>query len=490
LKPFIQSLLSAALHPTSGGHVFYRLNPNDDNLETRGTLSESEWDQVLSLLKQGQITGLRASGQMSDSTLRKLAGLSHLKRLWFDGVQMSDEGLLEIGRLGDLELLDLSGPKSTLTDKGIAVLRDLKRLKKFQMSWPQQVTDQGAVSLQECPLLEDVNLMGTQTGDAVLHALAGFQRLRSLTTGRNVTDAGVPLLHSIPAFKSWQGGGDDADLGLMSFMAGKTSLLLDGPITDDGLKGLTGLDGLAGLGFFWHAKAFTSKGLEPITRMANLEYFSCDGAKVDDVALEVIARMPRLRMLQAQGAVATDLGFQSLSKSRTLEYLWGRECPNLSGPGFTALCSLPELKGLGVSCAKVDDASLAALSQATKLRDLMPQDVPDSGFKHVCRCTALENLWCMYCRDTTDAATQHLTGLTRLKMYYAGRTQITDISLQILSRLNTLEKIELWQTMNVTDVGVAHLAQLPALKELTVSGVPTVTRAVFSVFPSHIRLTI
>ena len=39
----------------------------------------------------------------------------------------------------------------------------------------------------------------------------------------------------------------------------------------------------------------------------------------------------------AQGTVATDDGFEALGRSQTLEYIWGRECPNLSGRGFVAL---------------------------------------------------------------------------------------------------------------------------------------------------------
>jgi len=35
----------------------------------------------------------------------------------------------------------------------------------------------------------------------------------------------------------------------------------------------------------------------------------------------------------------------------------------------------------------------------------MPMNVPDPGFRHVGRCAELEDLWCMYCRDTGDAAT-------------------------------------------------------------------------------------
>ena len=49
-----------------------------------------------------------------------------------------------------------------------------------------------------------------------------------------------------------------------------------------------------------------------------------------------IAAIPRLRKLRAQESAATDDGFVELSRSQTLEDIWGRECPNLTGPGFAA----------------------------------------------------------------------------------------------------------------------------------------------------------
>ena len=138
--------------------------------------------------------------------------------------------------------------------------------------------------------------------------------------------------------------------------------------------------------------------------------------------MQHIAAIPRLRMLMGQGTVASDDGFGALSRSQTIEYIWGRECPNLGGRGFAALAAMPALRGLAVSCKNVDDSALSALPRFPALRGLMPMDVPDEGFRHVGRCEQLEDLWCMYCRDTGDTATGHIAGLSRLKSYYAGPT--------------------------------------------------------------------
>jgi hypothetical protein len=193
-------------------------------------------------------------------------------------------------------------------------------------------------------------------------------------------------------------------------------------------------------------------------------------------------------MLMGQGAVASDDGFTALSRSQTIEYIWGRECPNLGGRGFTALAAMPALRGLEVSCKNVDDTGLSALPSFPALRALMLMDVPDEVFRHVGRCERLEELWLVYCRDTGDAATERIAGLSGLKTYYAGKTRITDRSLEILGRMLSLEKIEFWECAGITNAGVALQADLPRPREITVGGAPNVNREGMAVFPSIVRV--
>src|SRR5262249_14491563 len=156
------------------------------------------------------------------------------------------------------------------------------------------------------------------------------RRLRHFKTGRLVTDAGLPLLHDFPVFKSWQGGEPRFDL--MTFGdADPNFLMLDGPFSDAGLAGLGSLDGVFGLGFFRHASGVTADGLGMLAKMSNLGALGCGVDLCNDTAMRHIAAIPRLRMLMAQGTVATDDGFVALSQSQTIEYIWGRECPNLQG---------------------------------------------------------------------------------------------------------------------------------------------------------------
>jgi hypothetical protein len=149
---------------------------------------------------------------------------------------------------------------------------------------------------------------------------------------------------------------------------------------------------------------------------------------------------------------------------------------------------MPALKGLAVSCKGVDDGSLTRLAEFPALTWLMPMDVPDEGFRHVGRCAQLERLTCMYCRDTGDAATGHIAGLTRLQHYYAGQTRITDRSLEILGRMTSLEEVSLSACAGISNAGLPHLAKLPRLKKVAVDATANVTREGIAVFPSHVHV--
>ena len=177
------------------------------------------------------------------------------------------------------------------------------------------------------------------------------------------------------------------------------------------MRHLRGLDGLFGLDLDDSRLAITAAGLEPLVSLPHLGSLHVDAK---DDWMPYIAQMPRLRFLGAQDTPAGDEGFVALSTSPSIEYIWGRRCHSLGRRGFVALANMPALRGLSVSCLNVDDVGVSALPAFPALRDLMPMDIPDAGYRHVGKCERLESLILMYCRDTTDAATEHITGLRKL----------------------------------------------------------------------------
>lgn len=116
-------------------------------------------------------------------------------------------------------------------------------------------------------------------------------------------------------------------------------------------------------------------------------------------------------------------------------------------------------------------------------------DIADEGYRHIGKCVGLEALILMYCRETTDTATEQITGLRNLSYYFNSYTTITDRTPELLSEMDTLERITLDGCHGVTDTGIAKLARLPELKELRVSS-KGVTKALLAMFPASVAVNL
>jgi hypothetical protein len=474
---------ATTVHGVSTRPPFYRIRWIDRSIEPRPPLSARDWEEIFDAMRAHSITRIHAGGQMTDAILDRLAKLDFVTAMDLSSSgRVTDEGMRHIAKMQRLESLNLSG--CDITDRGLGALSQLSALREFYLYHQGGISDAGLANLAFCDQIERIDLLGCTAGDGVIKALTGKARLKHFKSGNLVTDAALPLLHQWPVFKTWQGKPPSIS-SLMSFAIDSNYLLLRGQITDRGMESLVGLEGLFALNLDDSRLSITAAGLQSLAALPHLEWFGFD---VNDDIMPHIAALPRLRMLMCQDTSTGDTGFTALSRSQMLEYIWGRRCYNLTGRGFAALARMPALRGIAASCKNVDDGALSALPDFPALVEFMPMDVPDSGFRHVGRCERLEAVWCMYCRDTTDAATSHLTGLKHLRMYYAGQTRITDRSLEILSGMGSLEKIVLSSCAGVTDGGVAKLAVLPQLRELSLEYMPTVTRAALTSIPSRVKL--
>ncbi len=381
---------------------------------------------------------------------------------------------------GDATTLDLGGVRD-IGDADLVAIGRLTRLERVNLSGTS-ITDAGLAHLRACDALRDVNLAWTATGDGALRALAGKPHLGTFRSGTGVTDHGLALLHEWPVFKTWQGGPEH--IGLLDETPSPNLLWLRGPFTDRGLEHLRGLDGLFALNLDDARLAITAACLIPLRELSRLASLAVDAK---DDWMPAIAQLPALRFLIAQDTTASDDGWVALARSRTIEQIWGRRCHGLGARGFLALSGMPALRGLSVSCLNVGDDALAALPRFPALRELMPMDVPDVGYRHIGRCRHLESLILMYCRDTTDAATEHIAGLSTLTSYFNSYTTITDRTPEILSAMDALERITFDTCHGLTDAGIARLARLPRLRELRVSG-RGLTAAVGRPFPPAVAV--
>ena len=459
-----------------GGYLAGEREP----LESATTFVTRSWDDLLDAMEERGLTALHGGGQVTDEVLERVSRLGHVEELDLGSSRaLTAAGLRHLARLPRLRTLILG---NTAVDDGtMATIGTLPHLERLVLSWTR-VTDAGAARLSGCAALRSVDLSGTATGDGAIRALAAKPGLSDFRSGNEVTDAGLALLRDWPAFRS--GADVEGRLGLFSYLDQPNQLQLRGRFGNEGLAHLAALEGLYALDLHSDRLAVTGAGLAPLAALPHLEWLAFDPKDAD---MRFIAALPRLRHLMCQDTAAGDDGFEALARSRSLEHLWGRRCHNLRRRGLAALAEIPTLRSLSVSCLNVDDEGLSALPRFPALTELMPMDVPDEGYRHVGRCAKLESLVLMYCRESGDRATGHITGLG-LKKYFASYNRITDRTPEMLSGMNSLECITFDTCAGLTDRGVATLARLPKLRKLGVSGMPGVTGEVIRAFGNGVEV--
>lgn len=444
---------------------------NDERFQAR------DWDQVIERIASHGLTTVHANGQMTDAVLHRIATMPDVTALHLAGSRLlTDAGIAAVAGMPQLRHLDIGG--TGVTDSGLEAIAGLPRLERFDGAG-LRISDASGVHLAACPRLAHVDLLWTGTGDGMIAAFAGHDALRHLITGVTVTDAGLAQLADIPRYRTWMPGEMTAE----SYGdRGPSSVTLRGNFSKHGLASLARLHGLYSLHFESRSQ-IPASGLAPLAAM---EHLGALGGDFHDAELSIIASFPVLQRLSCQDTDATDDGWVALSESRTIAAIWGRRCHGLGSRGFRALATMPSLADLAVSCRNVADDALALLPEFPSLRELMPIDIPDAGYRHIGKCEGLQKLTLMYCRDTGDEATSHIVGLDRLRRYFASYTQITDRTPELLATMRGLEEIEFSAISGITDAGVAALARSASLRRLSVSGSPMVTSAVRAVFPKRV----
>ena len=73
-----------------------------------------DWDHVIGVMKEQQIPGLNADGEMTDALLERISRLDHVTSLNLAGsTGLTDEGLRHLARLPRLQHLILGGQQIT-----------------------------------------------------------------------------------------------------------------------------------------------------------------------------------------------------------------------------------------------------------------------------------------------------------------------------------------------------------------------------------------
>jgi hypothetical protein len=147
----------------------------------------------------GKLTELRSlqfyRAPLTDAGIANLSRLTMLEELCLGESQVTDKSLEIIGKMTRLQRLDLRAP---VTGKGLSALRDLKDLEWLVLG--PTVNDDAFEAIAPLKNLKDLYLERAQISDSQLHRLSTFPALKTLDlSGTRVTDEGMKSIVTLPA---------------------------------------------------------------------------------------------------------------------------------------------------------------------------------------------------------------------------------------------------------------------------------------------------
>jgi hypothetical protein len=334
---------------------------------------------------------------------------------------------------------------------------------------------------------------GWSTTKEIQYFVARFPHVESFSLRNQLTEGGAKCLKQLTRLQSLSIAGNDRlpDEGLLEFSAMTSLQSLDlswcaklsslhhlGPTVQAQLKHLK----LTG------CKQLTNAAVVEIStrclRLETLHLASCELLS-DEAFTALGATTAPIQLLNLSGChLVTDFGVHSLAALRSLTNLDISFCKNLLDFSLQSLSTLPSLQTLNIGgCRLVTDTGVKALANLSCLKSLNVSNcvqVGDASLQQLASAASslvLESLNLSGCTTITSLGLRHLAQLPVLSwLNLSSCTQLNDESVAALaSGSDNLRVLRLARLQQLTDAGVQHVAKLPALEHLDVSGCPLLT---------------
>lgn len=240
----------------------------------------------------------------TDEACEFLPAFTKLKKLTLSRSQVSDEGLEYIGRLHNLEVLEILDNKflagvspPTYSDDGIRHLTGLKQLEI--LATPNAgLSDESLDTIVGLQKLRELHVKGNQFTDAGIRKLGKLKHLERLSLGSSrVSSVGLSALTALPirSLGLIDCGIDDLamqEIGKFSQL--ETLWLWRSSVTDDGVEHLINLP-LKNLGL--DNSRIGDRSIELLTDVKTLEKLLVSETSVSAKSVEHLSKLPNLHHL-------------------------------------------------------------------------------------------------------------------------------------------------------------------------------------------------
>jgi len=241
----------------------------------------------------------------------------------------------------------------------------------------------------------------------------------------------------------------------------------------------------------------TDKSLEIIGSQFNLEAIVLSGCEITDDGIKELQNNKNLQYIYLNTCMkVTNLGVSFLEPLKLLEIIDLGNCRRVTDDGVKYLASFPKLSELNLSGCTLSDKGMAVLGELTNLQklDVSSTQITDQGLSEINRLEKLEELKLNYCENISNielASLASIRKLQKLQLWGFGKISneslsflkefpeltelelcdrhLTDKSLEIISSLIQLKKLNLFRCHGITDSGFLFLSKLSNLNWLNIA---------------------
>jgi Leucine-rich repeat (LRR) protein len=389
----------------------------------------------------------------SDPTgqFKHIGSLTGLTHLIFRSCPLTDDGILELDGLTNLEYLTCSVYQFDekgfgITNKGLKVIAKLNKLKNLDLR-SNPVSDEGLGVLEACDSLETLSLDGTQVTGKGLGNLLMLPNLRRISFGSY--ENGAPV--------------DDEGMKVLGQLKQLTYLSLSGTkVTDKGMRFITGLKNLESLSLDFTEVSETGLiYLAGMDKLKSLRFQKFGDDELGDYGAECLAKVPNLERIIGKWDL-TDVGFEHLAKLKKLESLDFEN--NVSDEHLDHIASMLGLKRLGFYRCPISDQGIEKLVALKNLESLSIRHMlTGASLKAFVKIPNLKQLTVEFEEFGPASNWQSLGEMANLETLNMGLVQFDSTACASLSRLNKLKQLSL---ENRNRLGSEFFDAVSGLKQL------------------------
>jgi hypothetical protein len=305
----------------------------------------------------------------TDADVERVTAIKTLKKLDLSLTYVSDIGAEAIGKLAQLEELNLFTAEF-VTDAAIAYLRSNSNLRVLNLRGTD-VTDTSLEYVARLANLRSLDISFTQISDVGLEHLAALSHLETLNLGGlKISGVGLHVLKYLPNLKKLSFYGIQRRNAGMCWAPVMTDIELDTIGLLDGLEELNIGSGVA-LGAGKPAELGPASG-EAECRVAG-------GTRVTDAGVAKLANLKKLRYLDLSGSAVTGRALKTLASLPALQRLSLWNAKGVNDAAASGLATLKSLSSLDLSNTGVTDETLRALEKMPNLQRLYVNDTAISA---------------------------------------------------------------------------------------------------------------